>query len=100
MHNFNSTSTVKVIYVIIYLKCFTLFCSQDMYQFVFTKDAIPMLFVLISCSSVPKLQLDFSLKCLTDCDVHGSLIIVQKDIKIDIDCFLNLLDNVGVPIVM
>ena len=73
-------------------------CRSNMYQFVFTKDAMP--FVLISCSSVPKIQLDFSLKCLTDCDVYGSLIIVQKDIKIDIDCFLNLLDNVGVPIVM
>ena len=61
-------------------------------------DASPLPFVLISCSAVPKIQLDFSLTSLTDCDVHGSLIIVKKDVQIDVDCFLNLLDNVGVKL--
>ena len=56
-----------------------------MYRFVFTM--VP--FVLNSCSAVPKIQLDFSLTSLTDCDVHGSLIIVKKDVQIDVDCFLN-----------
>jgi hypothetical protein len=64
---------------------------KDMYRFVLScNDSTPIPFILMS---FPAKRMQISFELLTDHGLKGSLVIVQPDLSIDTDKFLDMLDE-------